>query len=76
MTKEQCSREFGKNLEYFLKRYRISQNELAEYLGVNRVTVNHYLNGKREPSLHTIVDIIYFVGCKFEDLVDPDSLVK
>ncbi|WP_462420066.1 helix-turn-helix domain-containing protein [Salinicoccus sp. Marseille-QA3877] len=44
----------GRNLRYHLDRNPYSQTELAEKLGVSRMTINNYLNGKSEIPLEKI----------------------
>lgn len=75
MTVERMRQEFGRNLEWWMKYYQISQKQLAEDLGVSLSTINQYLNGKQLPSAEMIVNILYVIGCKFEDLFDTEEMV-
>ena len=45
------------NLGELRKRANLTQQELAELLEVNRVTIARYERGEREPSIQTIIQI-------------------
>ena len=49
-------------------RDRISQEELAQKVGVRRETIGNLENGKYNPSLKLAMDIAQVFGCKVEDL--------
>ena len=49
-------------------RDRMSQEELAQRVGVRRETIGNLENGKYNPSLKLAMDIAQVFGCKVEDL--------
>ena len=49
-------------------RDRISQEELAQRVGVRRETIGNLENGKYNPSLKLAMDIAQVFGCTVEDL--------
>lgn len=49
-------------------RDRMSQEELAQRVGVRRVTIGNLENGKYNPSLKLAMDIAQVFGCTVEDL--------
>lgn len=55
-----------------IKRRRIeaglTQNELAELLGKNRVTVSNWETGKVAPSIKALREIAELFGCSIADL--------
>ncbi|RHR05630.1 transcriptional regulator [Pseudoflavonifractor sp. AF19-9AC] len=55
-----------------IREYRIrdhmSQEELAQRVGVRRETIGNLENGKYNPSLKLAMDIAQVFGCKVEDL--------
>ena len=53
--------------EYRL-RDRMSQEELAQRVGVRRETIGNLENGKYNPSLKLAMDIARVFGCSVEDL--------
>lgn len=48
----------GKALKEVLETYNISQNRLAETLGIGRSNVYRWLNEIRDPTAETVVDIV------------------
>ena len=53
--------------EYRL-RDRMSQEDLAQRVGVRRETIGNLENGKYNPSLKLAMDIAHVFGCTVEDL--------
>ena len=57
-----------------LKKYGITQSELAEKLGINRVSVSRLLSENNDMRASTISKIANAIGCKpgelFEELED------
>lgn len=45
-------------LKQVLEAYGITQNRLAEVMGVERGSVNRWFHGKRDPTAETVVEII------------------
>ena len=48
----------------------ISQQELAQPLGVTQGAVSHWENGVRKPDIDDIVKIAQLFNCKVDDLID------
>lgn len=61
---------FGDNLRDMLKEADMSQSELAEQIGVEKITVNRYIRKERIPNLKAIINISYVLNCELEDLID------
>ena len=49
-------------------RDRMSQEELAQRVGVRRETIGNLENGKYNPSLKLAMDIAHVFGCTVEDI--------
>ncbi|MBE5763879.1 MAG: helix-turn-helix transcriptional regulator [Clostridiales bacterium] len=49
--------DFATNLRKYRKEKRMSQAELASFLGLSQRTISHYENGSAEPSLQSLYDI-------------------
>lgn len=49
-------------------RDRLSQEELAQRVGVRRETIGHLENGHYNPSLKLAMDIAHVFGCTVEDI--------
>ena len=66
----------GINLKEFRKKFGYEQEDIAQYLKVDRSTISLYENSQREISivqLHRIADLF---GIELEDLIEPDSANK
>lgn len=53
----------------------ITQETLAEHLGMTKGAVSHWLNARREPSINDIAKILNFLGLK-EFIVNPDGTIS
>lgn len=56
-----------------LEKYGITQMELADRLGINRVSVSRLLSEKNDIRLSTIEKIAKAIGCNVSELVLTDS---
>ncbi|EPG6435675.1 LexA family protein [Klebsiella aerogenes] len=64
--------ELAKDL---MKSRGVSQETLAEHLGLTKGAVSHWLNSRREPGIDDIAKILNYLGLKsFE--VNPDGTIK
>ena len=71
--------KFGENLKNIRKQKNISQEELAEKLGVSRQSISKWETGENFPSMNNIMCLCDIFKCKINDLVhenftDIDSL--
>lgn len=53
-----------------LKKYKLTQNDLAERLNINRVSVCRLLADDNDIRLSTIVKIAHAIGCSTAELID------
>lgn len=67
LTDEEELKEFKRNLKKMLDRRFMTQEDLANKIGVDRVTVNRYLNGKRIPDAIVLVKIAKALDCSVID---------
>ena len=56
--------DFGNRLAEFLKKKNIAQKELAEQLGISKLTINRYIQNKMTPS----IEFINILKEKYADL--------
>ncbi|MBQ6201495.1 MAG: helix-turn-helix transcriptional regulator [Prevotella sp.] len=57
-----------------LKKYGVTQSELAEKLGINRVSVSRLLSDNNNMRASTILKIANAIGCKAGELFEePDE---
>jgi transcriptional regulator with XRE-family HTH domain len=61
-------------LSDLLQEKRMSQQELADHLGVTRQQINHYLNPdthkRRIMTLHIAKNVSKVIGCEMDDLYE------
>ncbi len=61
--------KFSENLKRIRKKNKISQEELAEKLGVSRQSVSKWETGENYPSMHNIMILCDLLNCKMDELV-------
>ena len=71
--------KFGDNLRNLRKSKKISQERLAEKVGVSRQSVSKWERGEAYPEMNNILSLCEIFHCKIndlvhEDLIDIDSL--
>lgn len=68
---------FGSRLRYLRKQDELTQQQLADKLGIKKSTISMYENGKREPDFDTLESIADFFNvdiCTFFPRSDPPDL--
>lgn len=76
MTETNWMDNFGDNLKSLLQEAWMSQQELADAIGVSRETVSRYINKQRIPSLITAINIAYTLDCNIAELIDFGEPIK
>lgn len=66
--------KFGENLRNLRKNKKISQEKLAEKVGVSRQSVSKWENGENYPEMNNILKLCDIFHCKINDLVN-ESLI-
>lgn len=56
------------NIKIYRAKYNISQNDLADKVGVRRETIGHLENEKYNPSLKLAMDIAKVFGVGVDDM--------
>lgn len=69
MTELEWIEIFSGNLTSIMSEIGITQNQLAKAAGISKSLVSDYVNGKRMPTVKTIVNIIEAIPEK-----DPEDL--
>lgn len=67
---------FAKNIFQLRKSFSISQNALAQRLGVNPTTISHWESGRSIPSGETIDEICSVFSINPSQLFESDSRIK
>ncbi len=63
---------FSINLKHLRKLKRLTQNDFAQKIGINRPKLGSYEEGRAEPSLTTLQNISQFFKIKIDDLLERD----
>ena len=66
--------KFGDNLKLIRKSRKISQEELAEKLGVSRQSLSKWETGENYPSMQNIMCLCTIFKCKINELVHEDFI--
>ena len=61
--------ELGENLRMYRLMNGFTQNEVADYIGVERSTYTYYETGKTLPNIFTVILLSELYGVTIEDLV-------
>lgn len=65
---------FSERLKQLRKEKNLTQLELANKTGVNRVTYTNWENGNREPSLDKIVELAANLNCTIDYLLGESNI--
>ena len=66
--------KFGENLKWLRKQKKISQEQLAERVGVSRQSVSKWECAEAYPEMENILALCKIFGCKLNDLVHEEML--
>ena len=64
---------FGKNIGYYRRKLKITQEELAERLYVSRQTISRWETDSVFPDVETIIKLCETFGCDMDTLVRGDA---
>jgi len=53
----------------------MTQQELADTIGVTKGLINHYLNGRRNPSIKNLKKLANALGLTLQELMESESVV-
>lgn len=67
LTDEEEFKEFKRNLKKMMDRRFMTQEELADKIGIDRKTINRYINGKRIPDAIVLRKIAKALNCSVID---------
>jgi len=63
-------------LKEIREKQQLSQEDLAEKLGISRIMIIHYEKGRNIPSLERLIQISHILDCKLDDLVDSNKYIE
>lgn len=67
LTDDEWNRSFKTRLRKMLSRKNVTQEELADRLGISRVTINRYINGQTIPSSLMLKKISLALDCDINE---------
>ena len=67
---------FPERLRSLIAKEKITQNTLADQLGITRGAVNAYIKGRSEPGLQYLVAIAQYFGVSTDYLLGNATVVK
>ena len=73
MSKPAPTVNLGATIKQLREGNGFTQEQLAEYLGIGRVTLTHYETGTRTPPLSLLEKLATLYGLELADLLDPDA---
>lgn len=65
-------KKLSQNIKFLRKKFKLTQNELAEKLNISRQVVSYYENESREPDLNTLINISKTFNCSLDLLLFSD----
>ncbi len=66
------SNYFSKNLKYLRESRNLSQNKLADMIGVNQTTIARWEDDNRTPNLDNAIDVSKILNIPLPDLIGRD----
>jgi len=67
---------FGKNLKYYRYLRNMTQEQLAEKIGIDSTSVSDLERGSKGPMFETLTKIVIILDVKLSDLFDETILDK
>lgn len=61
---------FKENLKRIRTERNLTQEQLANLIGVSKFTIRNYEQGQREPSLELLESLVKALECNYTDLMD------
>ena len=61
------------NLDVVLKQKKVSQAQLARWIGVSKVSVSYWVRGINNPSYDTLVKIAKALNCTIDEITGTRS---
>ncbi|MFM9320068.1 helix-turn-helix transcriptional regulator [Streptococcus sp. ST16] len=66
----------SKALILFRERNNKSEDDLANFLGIQKKAYKRYESGEREPSLDKLYKLAYLYNCKVDDFINVDEKIR
>lgn len=66
----------GQNIKALREKMGLTQNDLADYVGVRREVISYYENGSRDIPLENLNKIADLFGIELADLMTDDAIIR
>ncbi len=66
--------KFGCNLRYYRSKANLSQQQVADYLNINRSTYTKYETHVSEPSFYILRKLVELYNTDFNSIFEPENL--
>lgn len=76
MDEEEWRKRFGDRLKTLIRDRSFSHETMSSLLGISRVMLSKYINGKATPSSYVINRIARVLNCDVRDLVDFNYILR
>ena len=70
MKEKEWIEKFRRNLDYILYERGYTQRDFAKALGVTEAAVSYWIDGKRAPSVYSLINMSYLLHITIDELVD------
>lgn len=70
MQEQEWIEKFRRNLDYILYERGYTQKDFAKALGVTQAAVSYWIDGKRAPSVYSLINMSYLLHMSIDELVD------
>lgn len=76
MSESEFNAIFSKRLKYYLKKYDMTQSDLAKRLNVSTQSVTNWCKGDKSPRMNKIDAMCQLFHCKRSDLMEDDTVTS
>ena len=73
MNEQEFNIIVASRIKYYLKKYQITQEELAKRIGVSQAAVNNWCNGKKSPRMSKVDAMCEVFHCRRSDLINDTA---
>lgn len=70
MQEQEWIEKFRRNLDHILYERGYTQKDFAKALGVTQAAVSYWVDGKRAPSVYSLINMSYLLHMSIDELVD------
>lgn len=70
MQEQEWIEKFRRNLDHILYERGYTQKDFAKALGVTQAAVSYWIDGKRAPSVYSLINMSHLLHMSIDELVD------